>query len=668
MKKKLIIRQEEISDCGACSLLSIIRYYNGNANLESIRIESLTTSSGVTAYNLIECAKKYGFDAIGIKNKIIKKENLPCIAHLNINKSLSHFVVVYNIDEDNVTLMDPAVGKRIVSIKEFYTLFTGNMILLYPKEVINHHPKKIIHTKLKKTFLDHYSIFIKILFFNLLFIILAIFNTFYIKILSNTNNMLKVIVFFFIIAMIKEILFFIINKKSINLNYLISKSIIPDFFNHIFRLPLKYIHMKNPGEILKRVDDLEMVKNITTETIVTLFLNGFIITPILIVIYHYNKLIFLILLIMFIVYILLSLIINKRINEPINEMIEASTKYNSKVIDSLCGLTSIYHLALKEHYLKDVTNTLEDKLKTNKKFEIASLKKATIKNIIVSVFETLINTVLIIQVINNYIDMEMVLIINFMTGIYLSSLNEIYSIIPSYIIQKNIITRINEFYEIDEENNEGIELINGDILINNLKFSYNKFNPVLNNFNVLIKRGDKVIIKGQSGCGKSTLCRLINKEYLNYEGSIIINNQNLKDVSLSSIRSNIAYSSQIERIFCGTIKDNILMGQIVDEKKLKTIIDICQLHVILDKKPFGLDTFLYGGGEELSGGERQLIILARTLIRNCNIIILDETMSEVSEDLEDKILKSMFKYYKDKTIIYVTHKNNKKYFQREIHV
>ena len=97
MKRNLKILQEEISDCGVCSLLSIIRYYGGDTNLEKLRIETSTTRKGVSAYNLVECAINYGFDAKGIKERDLNKLKLPSIIHINVNKALSHFICLYEI-------------------------------------------------------------------------------------------------------------------------------------------------------------------------------------------------------------------------------------------------------------------------------------------------------------------------------------------------------------------------------------------------------------------------------------------------------------------------------------------------------------------------------------------------------------------------------------------
>jgi ABC-type bacteriocin/lantibiotic exporter with double-glycine peptidase domain len=244
------------------------------------------------------------------------------------------------------------------------------------------------------------------------------------------------------------------------------------------------------------------------------------------------------------------------------------------------------------------------------------------------------------------------LILNLLFG----SIKEIASIIPGLLISKKIIRKVSEFYSIKEEVFGGAAFSMGDIKISNLSFSYNRFNDIINNFNSSIRKGEKIILKGESGKGKSTLCKLLNKELLDYKGNIYINNKDIKDISNESFRDNVFYVSQNEGIFKATIKDNILLGRQVDEKYFKTVYSICHLDRVEKKYFFGLNTFIKDGSY-LSGGERQLVLLARSLISKPKILILDEVLSEVNESLEYSIIKDIFKYFKNNTIIYISHKN-----------
>ena len=200
-----------------------------------------------------------------------------------------------------------------------------------------------------------------------------------------------------------------------------------------------------------------------------------------------------------------------------------------------------------------------------------------------------------------------------------------------------------------------------------MNFGYNKINNIIDNLSVRINKGEKVIIKGESGKGKSTLCKILNKE-LSYKGSIKLGSVELSNINNDNFKNKITYSSQDEYIFNGSIKDNILLGRKVSDEEFERIASICCLDRIIKNRPFKYDTYLYEGGKELSGGERNLIIMARALVNKSNIYIFDETLRELNDSVENKVLSNIFDNYKDNTIIYVSHKNKKNYFGRVIYV
>ena len=181
--KKIVVYQEETSDCGAACLLSIIRYYNGDTNLETLRMDSNTTNKGVSAYDLIKCAQKNGFNAIGYKDINISKYKLPCILHIKINQSLTHFVVLYEINNKTYSIMDPAKGLIKLDKNELLEKFTGNLIVLDP---LGDLPKKKNENIIKKELINQIKSFkskiIKILLLETVFIILSLTSSFYIKI------------------------------------------------------------------------------------------------------------------------------------------------------------------------------------------------------------------------------------------------------------------------------------------------------------------------------------------------------------------------------------------------------------------------------------------------------------------------------------------------------
>ena len=151
---------------------------------------------------------------------------------------------------------------------------------------------------------------------------------------------------------------------------------------------------------------------------------------------------------------------------------------------------------------------------------------------------------------------------------------------------------------------------------------------------------------------------MLNHNINDYEGNITINNINIKDYSLSTLRKNILYVSQNETLFSDTIYNNIVLNNEVSKEELNRIMKITKVDELIKKKSLRLESMLYDNGFNISGGEKQRIILARSLISKPNILILDESLSETDKKTEKYILDEIDKNFKDMTIIYITHTPN----------
>ena len=207
----------------------------------------------------------------------------------------------------------------------------------------------------------------------------------------------------------------------------------------------------------------------------------------------------------------------------------------------------------------------------------------------------------------------------------------------------------------------------GDIKINNVSFSYNDFNLILDDFSLVIKQNEKVMIKGQSGKGKSTLCKLLNRSLELNNGSILIGEKNINDYSLKTIRNNIIYVGQKEFLYTDTIKNNIMFYN-DDLEKFDKVCKICLIDEIVEKRKFRYDFGVCNDSSNISGGEKQRIILARGLMNNFEVLILDEALSETDYEMEAKIIKNILKSYPDKTILYISHKKQDNLFERVIEI
>lgn len=247
---------------------------------------------------------------------------------------------------------------------------------------------------------------------------------------------------------------------------------------------------------------------------------------------------------------------------------------------------------------------------------------------------------------------------SYLLNMVINSNSEIIYSLPSITYTKEVISKLESFLNIKEE--KEIKFIStGDIEMKNLAISFNNRDYINKNINLIIKEKEKILIKGKNGIGKSTILKIL-KKYYDYEGSITIGSKELKNINTS----NIIYISQNERLFKDSIKNNICFNT---EKNYNETINMTLLNNFINKSIFKNNLLIEEDNFNISGGEKQKIVLARALINDFDYLIMDECLTEIDLKSKITILKNILNKYKDKTIIYVTHEENIDYlFDRTI--
>lgn len=656
IRKNVEVIQEEKSDCGVSCLLSIIKYYGGDESLENLRISSLTTDEGVSAYNLIECAKQYGFDCIGIKEKNIDKLNLPCIAHLKINNTLSHFVVIYERNASSVIIMDPAVGLIKERKSIFESKFTGVVISLYPKEkLMKKKIKNILWQNIFKELKKSKWSLILIIILNLIFVLLSIVYSNYIQLLNITNP--KSVILFIIIIIILKLIEYEIAKISVQLDAKVGKSITSNFFDYIFSLPLRILHLKNSGEIVKRVCELDEVKSMISNTFIQAVLSSIYIFNMLFAISIINLKLCFIIFVFCLLVIIFCIKKYKKLKFTFNNYIYDSTKYNVLLQDTISSISSIKHMNQEQSYSEKLSDAYNEFITSYKTADITLSKIDLMKNIMLGIMEFLVISVMLFGVSKGNYSIQDILIIQLLLNFLLTSFNSMLGVLPTFILESKIVRKVNEFYNINVENNGGDNFENGDIKFSNVTFSYNNYENTIEKITFEIEKGSHVTLNGVSESGKSTLMRLLNREYDDYSGKIMIGSKEIRNIEKHDYAEHIIYSSQNEEFINGTIKENILFERKIPDEDFNKIINICLLDKVIKKYPLGFDTYISSQINPLSGGEKNLVILARTLIEHKDIYILDEVLSELNYEKEIEVLKNIDRNIKS-TIIYISHKKS----------
>jgi ATP-binding cassette subfamily B protein len=221
--------------------------------------------------------------------------------------------------------------------------------------------------------------------------------------------------------------------------------------------------------------------------------------------------------------------------------------------------------------------------------------------------------------------------------------------------------RINEFLKIEPDIKNTIDTntkIVGDVVFKNVSFTYDDTNiQALKNISFHVKEGETLAILGKTGSGKSTILDLIGRLYDIDEGSILINNNPIDQLNLTDLRNSIGYVPQDAFLFSDTIKNNIRFGnQNATEDDVIDAAKNAQVHKNIIKFKNGYDTILGERGITLSGGQKQRISIARAIIKSPKILLLDDCLSAVDTETEEKILKNLNKISQGKTSIIVSHR------------
>ena len=228
----------------------------------------------------------------------------------------------------------------------------------------------------------------------------------------------------------------------------------------------------------------------------------------------------------------------------------------------------------------------------------------------------------------------------------------------------DFLTRTSKIFEILEENPEVSDIdlpidirIEGDISVRNVTFGYESYNPVLENVSVDIKAGEMIGIVGHSGSGKTTLINLIMRLYDVNEGAIMIDDVNIKDISQNALRSQIGVVLQETHLFSGSIRDNIRYAKPhATSEEIITAARMANAHDFIMSLPEGYNTIVGEKGYSLSGGERQRIAIARALIHDPRILILDEATAALDTETEKLIQDAITKVTKGRTTFAIAHR------------
>ena len=647
MKKYPFIKQDGIKDCASACVQMILKYYGGYTSMTKLNEMMRTSHKGTDAYHLVLALQELGFKAEGRKFKNFYFP-LPVIAHVIINDSYKHYVVIYEVDFRRRRLLigDPSFGLRRLSFDEFKKMWTGVIITIKPvRKLIKEEEPKVIPFVLKLVRPNVKSL---ILIGGLSFVVsvLAVVTSFFLQVLINYLNkdfdgLFDVCGIFLVVFLAYAFLKFFRNSRLIKLNREIDSRLSIDTFKQIVHLPYRFFRQRTTGEITSYFNDLFWIREFIMDVSIAIFTNLPIMIMIFLVMAYLNFGALLIVLFICLLY-FLDFIYYFRKNEiKVDQALYEKAFVNSYMTERIGGFESVKNLDMEGMVISKFRKVYEKYLSTVKDVDITYNKQSLDKEIVHYFGLFFLIIYIFLEISKGMVFSEGVTL--FILAIYF--LDNFRNILGFDLEVKEVTSAVKHVSELLNYNKQKKirKQIRGDIRFTNVSYSFDDEKKVLDGISLVIKQGEKVMVTGKSGSGKSTLFKILKGFYNDYQGKIFIGNKDIRRLKVSGIN----YICQKETIFTGTLKDNLeLLGK-YDQR------DICEI------KDIGLeyDDLLEENGFNLSGGQRQRIILARAL-NNFNILIIDEGLSEVDVNMERRIIKGLLERYKNKTIIYVSHRRD----------
>jgi len=669
--QKTFTLQKDLTDCGVGCLQSLVRYYNGDISLETLRKESGTGKTGTTLLGLFQCAQTIGFDTEGCEASVdaLIKHGKPVILHVIIDKKFEHYVICYSYHfngNHQFLIGDPAKGLEYWTKEYLEEVWQSKTCLtLKPNAAFQKTNQKDLEKKkwLKDLIIEDQEAIYTILFLGVIFSLLGMsMSVFSQKLIDDILPKKKTSLLLVSVSFLGFLLIARVIIQSLRELYIIRQTkafnerINKKFYSSLLHLPKIFFNSRKIGDFVARLNDTQriqtVIKQIITNSVVDIL--SFVMALGFLFFYSWKIAIICTVISPIILYIISRF--NKKIVEAQRNVMQAYSANEANYIDSIKGIDVIKGFSKQSLFIdrnKDIFTFFQSKI-----FELGKLNLtiSLYSGLAVVAFLLLILGLSSYNVLNNEIKTGELMAIIGISGSLLSSVTNLALLSIPIQEAKVAFDRMFEYSSLEKEKLEGLEIENVEsIEIKNIDFRFNGRSRLLKQISFSLHKGIITCLLGKSGSGKTTLTEILQKNYLPENGEIIINkNIILNHISLNDWRNLTGTVPQSIQLFNGNILENIILDDQLNESKLQKLI-VLGFDKFINSLPQGLLTLVGEEGINLSGGQKQLLGWMRALYHDPQFLILDEPTSSLDKENKIFIYNLIQKLKSEKTIFIISH-------------
>ena len=665
-----VVMQMEALECGAASLAMICAYYNKWIPLEQIRVDCGVSRDGANAKNLLVAARSYGFVAKGYRyepDDLKKHGKFPCIIHWNFN----HFVVLDGFKGKKAVINDPAKGNYTVSMETFDKSFTGICLMFEPSEsfvpsgkrksVFSFAVKRLSGAKVAVAF-----VVLTTLISALIGVITPAFSRIFMdRLLTHESPdwFYPFLVALSAMSILQLVIAALETYYSNRINGKLATIGSSTFMWKVLHLPMEFFSQRLAGDIQGRQGSNAGIANSVVNTFAPLALNAIMMVFYLVVMIRYSWILTLVG--------LSSLVINAWMSRIISQKRINITRVSMRDAGKLAGATVAGVEMIETIKASGAENGFFERWAGYQASVNAQKVKYAKINQYLGMIPSVVSTItgIVVLTLGVWFAMEGTFTVGMIMAFQgvLSSFSapattfiSAGQTIQEMRTQMERVEDVMEYREDDcyktEVKEENFSKLKGTIELKNVTFGYSRLSePVIRDFSLTVKPGQRVALVGTSGCGKSTISKLVSGLYQPWSGEILYDGKHLSEIDRDVFTGSLAVVDQEITLFEGTIAENIKMwdNSIEDFEMILAARD-AQLHEEIMHRDGGFNYRIAEGGKDFSGGQRQRLEIARVLAQDPSIIILDEATSALDAKTEYDLVKAV----KDRgiTCIVVAHR------------
>ena len=674
-RKRHYRAQVDTRDCGVAALAMVFGYYGSYFSLATLREKAKTTNDGTTALGLVKVAEGLNFETRAFKADMslfdLEEVSYPFIAHILKDGKLLHYYVVTGQDKHTIHIADPdpQVKMTKISRERFEQEWTGITIFLAPSPAYKPSQEK------KNGLLDFIPLLIKqkglitnIVLATLLVTLINIVGSYYLQSIIDTyvpdhmkTTLGMISIGLIIVYILQQFLSYAQEYLLLVLGQRLSIDVILSYIKHVFQLPMSFFATRRTGEIVSRFTDANRIIDALASTILSIFLDVSIVSIIAIVLFSQNSSLFFLTLLGIPVYALIIFLFMKPFEKMNHETMEANSLLSSSIIEDINGIETIKSLTSeKQRYQK-----IDKEFVTYLKKSFAYGRSESLQKVLKAAARLILNVLILwlgaTLVMDQKISLGQLITYNTLLVYFTNPLENIINLQTKLQSARVANERLNEVYLVKSEFEEeklikDLSHLQADIDFRGVSYKYGYGANVLSEIDLHIPAGSKTSFVGVSGSGKTTLAKMMVHFYGPNQGDICLGGVNLNQLDKQALRQYINYLPQQPYVFNGTILENLLLGarEGTTQEDILRAVELAEIRSDIERMPLNYQTELSADGAGISGGQRQRIALARALLTDAPVLILDEATSSLDILTEKRIIDNLMAL--DKTIIFIAHR------------